>query len=262
MYDRIISQGGGIRQMWITLLPCLLILKTFMELNQNNQPANIRPAAEEFGQVRNSSESFRTVPHGSETFGKVPNDSAQFGSVPHASERKENHTLTVREAARMFETAEVARTERSIVNWCQPNRTGIARLDSYFDPNERKYFLTPQSVERAIREEKAKAARINDSSEQDESVRQPSETAKRLKQPVGDDDSRIQELERENLDLKITNRAKDIEIERTHKERDRFFEQLLTANRNLGALETKLLQIAPSPRSQIEDMQDEDAKPA
>ena len=53
----------------------------------------------------------------------------------------------------MFETAGVARTERSIINWCQPNRQGIARLDSYYDPNERKYYITPQSVETAIQEE-------------------------------------------------------------------------------------------------------------
>jgi hypothetical protein len=59
----------------------------------------------------------------------------------------------------MFEDAGVARTERSITNWCQLNAQGIARLDAYYDPNERKYFITPQSVELAIAEEKAKAAR-------------------------------------------------------------------------------------------------------
>jgi hypothetical protein len=81
-----------------------------------------------------------------------------FRNVPQASERKENHTLTVREVARLFEAAGVARSERSIVNWCQPNRQGIPRLYSYYDPHERKYFITPQSAEAAIAEEKAKAA--------------------------------------------------------------------------------------------------------
>jgi len=59
----------------------------------------------------------------------------------------------------MFEVAGVARTERSIINWCQLNSQGVARLDAYFDPNERRYYITPQSVELAIAEEKAKAAR-------------------------------------------------------------------------------------------------------
>lgn len=75
--------------------------------------------------MQNDSENFRMIPKASESFGKVRNDSAQFGNVPKLSERKENHSLTVREAARMFEAAGVARTERSIVNWCQLNKTGI-----------------------------------------------------------------------------------------------------------------------------------------
>ena len=113
------------------------------------------PPADGFGKVPNVAEPFR----------RLPNDAESFRSLPHASERNENHTLTVREAVRLFEAAGVARTERSITNWCQPNRTGIARLDSYFDPNERKYFITPQSVELAIEEEKAKAAKLNQPSE-------------------------------------------------------------------------------------------------
>ena len=83
------------------------------------------------------------------------------GHVPQVAERRENHTLTVREMARMFEAAGVARTERSIVNWCQPNRQGIVRLDSYFDPNERKYYITPQSVEAVIQEEIQRASKSN-----------------------------------------------------------------------------------------------------
>ena len=55
--------------------------------------------------------------------------------------------MTVREVARLFEAAGVARTERSITNWCQPNKMGVARLENYFDPNERKYFISPKSAE-------------------------------------------------------------------------------------------------------------------
>ena len=48
------------------------------------------------------------------------------------------------EADRCFEHA-VPRTVRSVISWCQPNRQGIAKLDSYFDLNERTkagcYFL-------------------------------------------------------------------------------------------------------------------------
>ena len=112
------------------------------------------------------SEWFRTVRNPAEEVGTIPKGAESFRTLREVAERKANHTLTVREVARMFEAAGVARTERSIVNWCQPNRMGIARLDCYFDPNERKYFITLQSVELAIAEEKAKADKPTPSGKQ------------------------------------------------------------------------------------------------
>jgi hypothetical protein len=216
--------------------------QNFMVQDQTNNPETIPHTAAESGNVQNGSESFRIVPKASESFGKVRNDSARFGTVPKASERKENHSLTVREAARIFEAAGVARTERSITNWCWPNRQGVSRLDSYFDPNERKYYITPESVELAIAEEKAKAAKVNEASEPVGSVPKGSERAKYASEP---DNDRVKELERENLDLKITNRGKDFLIEQMQKERDGFFNQLLTTNRKMGELENRLLQLEP-----------------
>src|SRR3954447_22775015 len=107
------------------------------------------------------SEAFRAIPNDSETFGNVPHSSENFRNVRKGSARRENHTLTVREVARLFEAAGVTRTERSITNWCQPNKTGIARLDAYLDPNERKYFITPESVDAAIQEELARDKNAN-----------------------------------------------------------------------------------------------------
>jgi hypothetical protein len=136
-------------------------------------------------------------------------------------------------------------TERSTVNWCQPNRTGIARLDSYFDLNERRYYISPQSAEQAITEEKAKAAKNDGASESIGSVPQDAELAGKPNRPSANE-SRVKELERENLDLKIANRGKDYLIEQMQKERNGFFDQLLTANRKVGESETKLLQIETS----------------
>src|SRR6185295_11742435 len=103
--------------------------------------------------LNNSVAPFGNIPHRSEAFGSVPNDAETFRTIPEFSERRESHTLTVREVARMFEAAGVARTERSIVNWCHPNKLGVSRLDSFFDANDGRYFITPQSVELAIKEE-------------------------------------------------------------------------------------------------------------
>ncbi|HWX21513.1 MAG TPA: hypothetical protein VN578_16550 [Candidatus Binatia bacterium] len=87
----------------------------------------------------------------------------------------------MREVARMFEAAGVARTERSITNWCQPNKSGMARLDSYFDPNERKYYISPQSVDLAIAEEKAKAVKNQAPDETVGTVQKDSECQRALK---------------------------------------------------------------------------------
>ena len=208
-----------------------------MDHNQPNDSHN----SVESGNVQNGSESFHMIPKSSESFGTVRNDSARFGSIPKVSERGENHTLTVREVARIFEAEGVARTERSIVNWCQPNRTGIARLDSYFDPNERKYFITPQSVEQAVTEEKAKA----DKTPISEPVGNIRKDAERSAAPFphAPENREIMELENEIRDLQITNKAKDIVIGQMQKERNGFYDQLLAANRKMGELETKLLQL-------------------
>lgn len=224
-----------------------------METSQNHQPGNVPQPSAEFGTMPNDAESFRTVPKPSEPFGKVPNDSARFGNVPHLSERKESHTLTVREAARLFEAAGVARTERSITNWCQPNRTGVARLDAYFDPNERKYYVSPQSVELAIAEEKAKAAKINEPSEPFGKVPPDSEAFRTIPHdaetpskavPISEGDgSRVAELEKEVMDLRILNKGKDFFIEQLKGERNGFIEQMVSANRKVGELENKLLQL-------------------
>src|SRR5262245_56218070 len=100
-----------------------------MEENNPQQFGNVPKGSEGFGSVPNDSERFRKVPNDSESFGTVPNSSESFSNVRKSAERKETHTLTVREAARLFEAAGVARTERSITNWCQPNKQSVTRLD-------------------------------------------------------------------------------------------------------------------------------------
>ena len=194
------------------------------------------------GVAPHDSASFSTVPKDSENFRIARNDSERVRNVPQNSERKENHTLTVRETARMFEAAGVARTERSIINWCQFNAQGVARLNAYFDPNERKYFITPQSVELAIAEEKAKAAKVNDASEPVGSVPKNSEDRhERPQTGSGNETGRVREMEQEILDLKITNRAKDQVIDHFRAERKDMIDQLLNASRRVGEREAKLL---------------------
>jgi hypothetical protein len=201
------------------------------------------PLPELLGTVPQNAEPPFDIPQAAAEFRTVPRPAEEFGRVPQVAERKENHTLTVRETARMFETAGVARTERSIINWCQPNRQGIARLDSYFDPNERKYYITPQSVEAVIQEEIQRSKKSTEP--------QTSETFGNRVEPVKHprtntntaDERRIQDLVREIQNLEIANQVKDQFINLMKNERARFIEKMETANRTLGQLETKLHQL-------------------
>jgi hypothetical protein len=61
--------------------------------------------------------------------------------------------------------------------------------------------------------------------------------------PHASESREIEELENEIRDLQITNKAKDIVIGQMQKERTGFFDQLLAANRKMGELEAKLLQL-------------------
>lgn len=198
-----------------------------------------QPLSESPSQSPETTETATDVPQAAAEFRNLPQDAEVFGTVPQAAERKETHTLTVRETARMFETAGVARTERSIINWCQPNRQGIARLDSYYDPNERKYYITPQSVEAVIREEIQRAKK---SSQPDDSEGFGSGVT-HVKHPptaggaAGPD---IEELQREVANLKLTNQVKDQFIQVLKTERFEFIERLQNASRTVGQLETKL----------------------
>ena len=215
-----------------------------------------------------SSEPFRSLPHDAANFRTVPHASEPFGRMPQGSESsetevksadglppadwRESYTLTVREATRFFEAAGVARSERSIVNWCQRNRQGIARLDAYFDPNERRYFITPQSVDAAIAEEKARAAKVNaeiplpipndrgsgeyDDAEAFRTTRHEPESSNRDHAEVVE----LAELRKENIDLKITNRGKDYFIEQLQKEREGLIKQVVDSSQRVGQLESEL----------------------
>ena len=224
----------------------------------------IQPTADVFDEVRRPAVAFGNVPHASESFGNVPNPAEDFRIVPKPSEpfrivpqtavRRENCTLTVREVARLFEAASVARSERSITNWCQPNRQGIARLEAYFDPNERRYFITPQSVEAVIAEEKAKAAKANAEmphgaeafrtskpvAEHFRTTPKDSEPARKVDPASADE---LAELKKENRDLQIANRGKDYFIERMEKERETMLTQLVESSRTVGQLETRIHQL-------------------
>jgi hypothetical protein len=119
--------------------------------------------------VRNDSEPFGTSservpnesPQRSEQFGtrseqEQVSEPERFRTAPACSDSHEGFSITIREAARIFEEAGVPRTERAITKWCNMNARGVTRLDCCYNEAERKYFITPESIERATVEERKK----------------------------------------------------------------------------------------------------------
>lgn len=201
----------------------------------------------------------------SERFGKVRKtksiSSETFGTLPYVSERTAEHVLSVRAVAKMFENAGVARTERSIINWCHPNPQGIPRLDCFFDTNEHKYFITPLSVDRAISEERNKL-KIQGQTTHSATTRHPAENSSSDSETFGKQAEAFgilpkgaetfgnatpnrhgRELEVQIRDLQITNKAKDMYIERLEKSGDKLFEDLKHASQQLGELKSQIRQL-------------------
>lgn len=208
-------------------------------------------------------ESFGTLPHDAESFGNLRNNAEPFRTVPHHAEKTEDHTLTVREVAKRFEAAGVARTERSIINWCNLNRQGVSRLDCYYETNERRYYITLQSVERAIAEEQAKArATVNPPPEaavphaaEAAPGRRSQEESTQTEEGAAD---RFRELQKHVTDLEILNRGKDFFIERLTQQNDALITSLRKIERLTGSLQTKLVQIEGPKRTHELDLPDED----
>jgi hypothetical protein len=215
-------------------------------------------SSEPFGTRRNDSEVFRIIPNTSEEVGTVPNRSEEL-------ERVEKYSLTVREVTRMFEEAGVPRTERSIVKWCVPNPHGMPRLMSRYDTNERRWFITEDSVRIAIAEEIAKQREIEarnaqapehvtpgegnteQPQEEDREERTAERTYKRSAPEeeisAAEKDKIISELEHQLRSEQIASRAKDLFMEKMEKERVHLLDQVTTMSYKVGVLETRLLQL-------------------
>ena len=187
------------------------------------------------------------IHNGSEDDGNILNASEEFGILPNDSEafRDAQHSLTVREVQRLFEEKGVSITERSITNYCKMNRDGVSLLDSFFDTNERRHYITVESVEKAIEEVRERKIRMNQfgqntgMSSRSESNRNDSESIPKV------DLDDVKTLQAEVLDLTITNKGKDYLIDQLKNERQGFIKQLQDDAHKIGKLETELLLLAP-----------------
>ena len=189
---------------------------------------------EKDGNVPNDAVQDGPIPHDAERDRTVPHDAVRDGTVRNSAD--ELHTTTIREALKLFEDAGVPRAERTLVKWCGKDATGTGRLDCQLDQNEGRYYITEESIERAIAEEQAK-------NRGQEPLSAPEAGEKAVEEP-----EEKKELELQIRDLEISNRAKDQYIEKLEQGHEQVLGQLVEASRQVGQLETKL-QALEAPRA-------------
>jgi len=165
-----------------------------------------------------------------------------------SDERRDEHTLTSLEVAKLFEQSGVPRSQRSVERYCRDGK-----LDCFHDPDEDRYYATSGSVETLIGLLKEIQDRHRIVAPDVPGSR--TTAAKEDANPASDGASgsaaaKLRALESEVFDLKITNRAKDYFIDELKADRLRLAEDFKNlviefgnANRQIGELQSQVRQL-------------------
>jgi hypothetical protein len=183
-------------------------------------------------------------------------------------ERSAAHTLTTAEVAKLFEHEQLPRSQRSIERYCKAEQ-----LDCYWDPLEKCYYITPDSVRRLIGQLKEIQARhvsppgvgpgpsaagsrpAQASNETGNAQETGDETARGERAQAGHDATR-KALEDKIFNLTIDNSAKEQVItalkDQLKNDRDEFVAKLERNARRVGELETEVqhMKQLTAPRAQ------------
>lgn len=226
-------------------------MNTSESLNKVQQSSeyhsNMQNTAEDFSNMQKSS--YKRAP-GLGRGKKYPG-----AETPSAEYEGGNFSLIMEEVYVRFENAGERRSVRMIAEYC---KTG--ELICYYDSDDKRWHITPESVHSKIEKIKALNARkpqgVTESIAQEDSKdftahqRPTSSTAEaRTSAEAQELERTVKELTQENMDLKITNRGKDYFIEQLKNERDAMIEKVEHGSRLIGELQTKLLQLE-APKNQ------------
>jgi hypothetical protein len=173
------------------------------------------------------------------------------------------YTLTAEEASRLFINAGVPRSPRTIDRYCKSGHLACMKVDT--ERNE-KYLITSESVAARIKElqQVMPSGHVEtqpDMSRHDESRPDMSRHDSINDQTILDEkrklEEKLAELERENWDLKITNRGKDYFVEELKKQHETYetvrkemTQQLIDQSRRVGELEVKV-NLLEAPRRDV-----------
>jgi hypothetical protein len=222
--------------------------------------------SENLSSIQNSSEHYSNLQNTSEDF-SIPLKSSKrapgFGrgkkypgaALPPEEYQETDFSLIMEEAYTLFESAGERRSVRMIAEYC---KTG--ELVCYYDSDDKRWHINPDSVQSKIEKIKALNARASQrisqaTSEdfkplQNQNPTPPPEASEKNHEV----EQTIKRLEQEVLDLRITNRGKDYFIEQLQNERNAMLDKVEKNSLMIGELRTKLLQLeAPKPPTEYRE---------
>jgi hypothetical protein len=248
-----------------------------MEVN-NQEQINQATATGEY--VTTMDDPARTLAERTPTVGEVSRTGGDHAATvgeatiprPQGSAfQPEKHTLNMRQVLVRFKTAGIERTPRAIQRYCQ-----VRKLDAYFHPHLRVYFVSPESVENLIvtikkederhnevlfrepaTEERVPQATGADSSahmrEESQTMREPSANSREQSHETptaGVVGERIKELEKQNYELKfeleVEKRVKKTLLYQMADDRNKYRKKVLGFARFAENLKTRLFLLGSS----------------
>lgn len=223
-----------------------------MDENYNNNDGNMPQHAVPYGNVPQHTASYGNMPHDAAPYRRLPQDAVID------EDEDVDYNLTTKEAARRCVDAGLPRIERTMLNWCQPDRNGESRMKCHYDHASRKWFINEESFEVALAEEISRAKSRGEFlgpkvEEEKTSVpieKQPSQENQRNESSEGKP-YRTADAEREFRDVAIASGVKDLRIKdlerqiekleddvaREKTEKREYVERLITLSGRAGQLE-------------------------
>jgi hypothetical protein len=238
----------------------------------------------------------------------VPSPSDEGQTLP---DKEDRHVVTVREAHRRFHNSGYPVSERTIIRWCHPNRRGTKNLDCGADPIDGKFFISDESIESHLKRvsqavtrqappEKFESDVHTPQSDNDQDMSVDSHDVARqadrqhqtqdetqsdtgresvvTSQPVGINNERVEELERELdetkvklMDQTILAKVKEegmkqmqrqMEEERSYSNErvSDLIEKLTDGREQIGTLKTQLLQLEAPDNTRTRDAEFSESK--
>lgn len=251
------------------LYPHTYIMNQHPNGNKNGPPTNVSSNQTRSDSDRQSPTESDNRPTTSDSDRQSPTSTDSGDQDQEPPVKSDKHILTVREVGRTLHSAGVPRTERTITRWCRPTREGeTARLNAVLDTNDGRYYVTEESVDLVIAEEKAKStAHVEEQQPVSDSVgpvsESPANTSKgpEASPPTQESADKVDELKSQILDLKITNRAKEDYIKKLEELWSQDRTLLLETKYQLGQLETQL-QLATAEQNTHTPTDPDDKSPA